>query len=71
MKLSLRSRYQLSDGNEIPVLGFGTYELAGENAYRAVKWALEVQVEPADAGVTLYSNGQIGRIPSHRLCRVV
>jgi len=31
----------------------GTYELVGENAYQAVKWALEVRVAPADAGVAL------------------
>ncbi|THH17072.1 hypothetical protein EW146_g3679 [Bondarzewia mesenterica] len=31
----------MSDGNEIPRLGFGTYELDGKDAYQAVTWALE------------------------------
>lgn len=31
----------------------GTYELVGESAYRAVKWALEVWVAPSDAGAAL------------------
>ncbi|KAI0277524.1 NADP-dependent oxidoreductase domain-containing protein [Russula aff. rugulosa BPL654] len=39
--LQIRFRPQLGDGNEIPVLGFGIYELLGENTYRAVKWVLE------------------------------
>jgi len=39
----------------------------GENAYRAVKWALEVRVAPADAGAALKrSFGHAGRISSNR-----
>ncbi|KAF8485739.1 aldo-keto reductase [Russula ochroleuca] len=61
MKLSLRSRYQLSDGNEIPVLGFGTYELAGENAYRAVKWALEAGYRHIDSAEWYENERECGR----------
>jgi diketogulonate reductase-like aldo/keto reductase len=32
---------QLNDGNEIPQLGLGVYEMSDDEAYQAVKWALE------------------------------
>jgi len=39
--LTLQSKLKLRDGNEIPLLGFGSYELDGEEAYQSVTWALE------------------------------
>ncbi|KAF7977140.1 hypothetical protein HWV62_4545 [Athelia sp. TMB] len=39
--LTLQSKLKLRDGNEIPRLGFGTYELDGQDAYQGVFWALE------------------------------
>jgi len=39
--LSLQSRVKLNDGYDIPILGFGTYEMGGRDAYRAVTYALE------------------------------
>ncbi|KAJ7056778.1 Aldo/keto reductase [Mycena amicta] len=41
MALTSQSTLQLNDGNHIPRLGFGTYELDGREAYNAVTWALE------------------------------
>jgi len=61
MKLSLQSRYQLSDGNQIPVLGFGTYELLGECAYRAVKWALEAGYRHIDSAEWYENERECGR----------
>ncbi|PPQ84006.1 hypothetical protein CVT25_000552 [Psilocybe cyanescens] len=31
----------MRDGHEIPILGYGTYELEGNEAYKGVTWALE------------------------------
>jgi diketogulonate reductase-like aldo/keto reductase len=39
--INSQSKAKLSDGNEIPLLGFGTYEMDDEEAYRCVTWALE------------------------------
>ncbi|TFK50208.1 Aldo/keto reductase [Heliocybe sulcata] len=47
--LDLQSRLKLRDGNEIPILGFGTYELDGRDAYNAVKWALEAGYRHIDS----------------------
>ncbi|EPQ53975.1 aldo-keto reductase [Gloeophyllum trabeum ATCC 11539] len=48
-QLTLQSKLKLSDGNEIPILGFGTYELDGNDAYNAVKWALEAGYRHIDS----------------------
>ncbi|KAK0444049.1 NADP-dependent oxidoreductase domain-containing protein [Armillaria borealis] len=47
--LHLGSRLKLSDGNGIPVLGFGTYELDGADAYNAVTCALETGYRHIDS----------------------
>ncbi|KAI0032543.1 aldo-keto reductase [Vararia minispora EC-137] len=47
--LTLQSKKKLRDGNSIPVLGFGTYELEGREAYRAVRWALEAGYRHVDS----------------------
>ncbi|KAK0193352.1 aldo-keto reductase [Armillaria mellea] len=47
--LHLGSRLKLSDGNGIPVLGFGTYELDGADAYHAVTCALETGYRHIDS----------------------
>ncbi|KAJ3769129.1 aldo-keto reductase [Lentinula raphanica] len=39
--LNLQSTARLRNGAQIPILGFGTYELDPEDAYNAVTWALE------------------------------
>ncbi|KAF9449751.1 Aldo/keto reductase [Macrolepiota fuliginosa MF-IS2] len=40
-ELTFTSTTALRDGNNIPILGFGTYELDGVEAYQSVRWALE------------------------------
>lgn len=40
-KLSLGSTAKLADGNLIPRLGLGVYEMSDQEASRAVTWALE------------------------------
>ncbi|KIM85035.1 hypothetical protein PILCRDRAFT_6031 [Piloderma croceum F 1598] len=47
--LTLQSKQQLRDGNEIPILGFGSYELNGNDAYKGVLWALEAGYRHIDS----------------------
>ncbi|KAI0749322.1 Aldo/keto reductase [Daedaleopsis nitida] len=49
MALTLDSKLKLRDGNEIPLLGFGTYEMEGQEAYQAVRWALEAGYRHIDS----------------------
>ncbi|KAJ7470806.1 aldo-keto reductase [Mycena latifolia] len=51
----LQSTLKLNDGNAIPVLGFGTYEMAGKEAHNAVMWALEAGYRHIDSA-TWYDN---------------
>ncbi|OSX58802.1 hypothetical protein POSPLADRAFT_1075731 [Postia placenta MAD-698-R-SB12] len=41
--------FQLRDGNEIPIMGFGTYEMDGRQAYDAVRYALEIGYRHIDS----------------------
>ncbi|EGN99195.1 hypothetical protein SERLA73DRAFT_182073 [Serpula lacrymans var. lacrymans S7.3] len=59
--LSLQSKFKLRDGNEIPVLGFGTYEMDGEEAYRAVRWALEVGYRHIDSAAWYENERECGQ----------
>ncbi|KAJ7183303.1 aldo-keto reductase [Mycena filopes] len=54
-RLDLRSTLKLNDGNGVPILGFGTYEMAGKEAYDAVTWALEAGYRHIDSA-TWYDN---------------
>ncbi|KIK97026.1 hypothetical protein PAXRUDRAFT_137191 [Paxillus rubicundulus Ve08.2h10] len=47
--LTLQSTYKLKDGNEIPILGFGTYELNNSAAHSVVRWALEAGYRHIDS----------------------
>ncbi|KAJ7760625.1 Aldo/keto reductase [Mycena maculata] len=55
MTLDLQSTLKLNDGNTIPILGFGTYEMSGREAYNAVTWALEAGYRHIDSA-TWYEN---------------
>ncbi|KAJ7503534.1 Aldo/keto reductase [Mycena galericulata] len=55
MALDLQSNLRLNDGKEIPMLGFGTYEMDGKEAYNAVTWALEAGYRHIDSA-TWYEN---------------
>src|SRR3954447_6048699 len=51
----------LRDAGAIPVLGFGTWQLTGETAYRATRDALEIGYRHIDTA-TMYGNEtQVGR----------
>ncbi|TXT59566.1 MAG: 2,5-diketo-D-gluconate reductase A [Promethearchaeota archaeon] len=41
MNLNIESTYKLNNGLEIPILGFGTWDLRGKTALNATIWALE------------------------------
>jgi 2,5-diketo-D-gluconate reductase A len=51
----------LADGHEIPVLGFGTWQITGEEAYRSVRTALEVGYRHIDTATMYQNEGEIGR----------
>ncbi|KAK7032742.1 Aldo-ket-red domain-containing protein [Favolaschia claudopus] len=53
--LDLQSTLTLNDGNQLPFLGFGTYEISGKEAYNAVTWALEAGYRHIDSA-TWYEN---------------
>ena len=54
--MDISSRLKLNNGVEVPYLGFGTFMLAdGEEAYNAVKWALEASYRHIDTA-TIYGN---------------
>ncbi|KAI0316743.1 aldo-keto reductase [Amylostereum chailletii] len=61
MSLSLQSKRKLRDGNEIPVLGFGTYELLGDDAYQAVTWALEAGYRHIDSAEWYENERECGK----------
>ncbi|KAG9225096.1 hypothetical protein CCMSSC00406_0008740 [Pleurotus cornucopiae] len=59
--LKLESKRKLHDGNEIPVLGFGTYELDGKDAYNCVLWALETGYRHVDSADWYDNESECGR----------
>ncbi|KAI0710188.1 Aldo/keto reductase [Earliella scabrosa] len=61
MGLSLDSKLKLRDGNEIPILGFGTYEMEGEQCYTAVRWALEAGYRHIDTAEWYENERECGR----------
>ena len=40
--------WQLSDGNSIPQLGLGVYEMSKKETYESVKWALQAGYKHID-----------------------
>ena len=51
----------LSDGYEIPMIGFGTYPLVGGEGYRAVRSALDVGYRLLDSAVNYENEGTVGK----------
>ncbi|KAI5122554.1 hypothetical protein M0805_005281 [Coniferiporia weirii] len=51
---------QLRDGNLIPLLGFGTYEIEGREAYDTVKWALEAGYRHIDSAAWYENEKEVG-----------
>lgn len=48
-------------GVEVPPVGFGTWQLTGERAYRSVRHALEVGYRHVDTAQMYDNEEQIGR----------
>ena len=53
--LSIKSTFPLNNGVSIPVLGLGTWDLRGREAYHATMWALQEGYRLIDTA-TLYGN---------------
>ena len=54
--MNLSSKLKLNNGVEVPYLGLGTFQLKdGEEAYNAVKWAIELGYKHIDTA-TIYGN---------------
>ncbi|MDN6244349.1 MAG: aldo/keto reductase, partial [Tetragenococcus koreensis] len=53
--------YELSDGFNIPKLGFGTYKLKGTYGTRVIEQALQVGYRLLDTAVNYENEGTVGR----------
>ncbi|WP_084125364.1 aldo/keto reductase [Demequina sp. NBRC 110054] len=53
--------HTLSDGFEIPALGFGTYPLVGDAGYRAIRSALDNGYRLLDSAVNYENEGTVGK----------
>lgn len=52
---------KLNDGNEIPAIGFGTYQIPNDGStYKAVKQALEFGYRHIDTAVAYFNEGEVG-----------
>jgi 2,5-diketo-D-gluconate reductase A len=52
---------RIGDGIDMPLVGFGTWQLGGQQAYDAVRWALEAGYRHIDTA-TMYGNeAEVGR----------
>ncbi|KAI0342931.1 aldo-keto reductase [Trametopsis cervina] len=61
MAFSLQSKKQLRDGSEIPILGFGTYELEGSSVIKPLTWALEAGYRHIDGATWYYNEKECGQ----------
>ncbi|KAJ6468297.1 Aldo/keto reductase [Mycena sanguinolenta] len=61
LDLDFQSTLALNDGNRIPCLGFGTYEIEGKEAYNAVTWALEAGYRHIDSATWYENEKQCGK----------
>lgn len=53
---------KLNDGNEIPVIGFGTFQIPNDGStYRAVSDALKVGYRHIDTAVAYFNEAEVGR----------
>lgn len=59
---SLTSTYKLNNDTQIPVIGFGTWQAEnGEQAYNAIKWALEAGYRHIDTAKVYENEESVGR----------
>ncbi|KAJ4489838.1 aldo-keto reductase [Lentinula lateritia] len=59
--LTSQSCAALRDGAQIPIIGFGTYELDSEDAYNAVTWALEAGYRHIDSAEWYENERECGK----------
>jgi 2,5-diketo-D-gluconate reductase A len=55
VKAPLETGTDLADGAQIPLIGFGTWQLRGDEAQQSVSWALEAGYRHVDTA-TMYGN---------------
>ncbi|PPQ95444.1 hypothetical protein CVT26_008463 [Gymnopilus dilepis] len=60
-ELTRQSKIQLRDGNAIPVIGFGTYELEGMRAYKGVLSALKAGYRLIDSAAWYENEKEVGQ----------
>lgn len=59
--IDIATDVQLSDGRRMPIIGLGTWRMAGDDAYRAVRHALDNGYRLVDTA-TMYGNeAEVGR----------
>ncbi|MCX6728989.1 MAG: aldo/keto reductase [Candidatus Saccharibacteria bacterium] len=62
MKLDINSKVKLNDGTQMPLLGFGTWQIRnGESAYNAVLWALKAGYRHIDTAKFYGNEESVGR----------
>jgi 2,5-diketo-D-gluconate reductase B len=57
----MQPTFALPDGPAVPRLGFGTFELSGDQAYRSVRKALEVGYRHLDTAQGYDNEAEVGR----------
>ncbi|MBD3229540.1 MAG: aldo/keto reductase [Candidatus Lokiarchaeota archaeon] len=62
MNLTLQSRKKLNNEIEIPILGFGTWQLNGKRAIKTVSWALEMGYRLIDTAEMYGNESEIGSV---------
>lgn len=53
--------YKLNNGVEVPKIGFGTWKLLGDTAYKAVRMAIEVGYTHIDTAASYDNEAEVGR----------
>lgn len=59
--MNLKPELEMKDGNKIPVLGLGTWQLTGENCTTIVKKALELDYRHIDTAEIYENQSEIGK----------
>jgi 2,5-diketo-D-gluconate reductase A len=52
---------RIGDGADIPILGFGTWQLHGRQAYDAVRWALDAGYRHIDTATMYKNEAEVGK----------
>ncbi|MDR3086300.1 MAG: aldo/keto reductase [Christensenellaceae bacterium] len=59
--MNLQSRVKLSSGYEMPILGLGVFKAQGEEAYNAVRWALDAGYRLIDTAAYYGNEESVGK----------